>query len=518
MSRSFQSIISPVGYSSSTCGYCSPPGQRSSSKTSHSFGIWAHDLSAEHYQRLADAGWRRSGSYVYKPDLAATCCKQISIRLEGQKFKVGKSGRKTMRRFVEELRGAGEEGEAELVRQRDIWGKGKGKGKYTQPTSLQDFFAAIEENEDDGPMECRPSTSSDLSLLHQQRHDLFTQWRKDSPPCTSTPRPPPPTYPPRLPKLKHKLRTRLVPGSSSAQKYALFRRYQQGIHKESDEDISSRKGFERFLCESPVRRTFPDASEDPDPSAAHRLDGAVNPSGPSAIPFGLYHLEWRLDDELVAVSVLDLLPHCLSSVYFFYDPKHEKLQLGKISVLREVALLERIRAKPGMEEVKWYYLGFYIHNCQKMRYKGNYRPSQLLDAEDGQWVDLDEACPVLDTGKGYGFSKGKGTMGEASSMEASIAVKSPEPSSPSSSSSDQSSASDSSLLPSSRTPCPGILDPASLDPNKLAKQIYVLESSRQRDGIKPMILSRLEGRDQEKVKEAVAALGWEMARECVFFV
>lgn len=525
MSRSFQSIIAPVGYSSSTCGYCSPPGQRSKAKTSRSFGIWAHDLSAEHYQRLADAGWRRSGSYVYKPDLGATCCKQISIRLEGQKFKIGKSGRKTMRRFVEELRRAGEEGEeggGELARQRAIWGKGKGKGKYTRPTSLQDFFASIEEDQEDTEMDCRPSSSSDLSSLHQQRHDLFAQWRKESPLSAGMPRSPPPLQPPRLPQLRHKLRTRLVPGSSSAEKYTLFRRYQQAVHKESDEDVSSSKGFERFLCESPVRRQLPDDSEE-DQTAELQSDGSVDISGSSPIPYGLYHLEWRLDDELIAVSVLDLLPHCLSSVYFFHDPKHEKLQLGKVSVLREIALLERIGAKEGMEEVKWYYLGFYIHNCQKMRYKGSYRPSQLLDAEDGQWVDLDEAMSVLDTGKGYGFRKGKGGNGKATSAETSTAAAAKpsepsEPSSPSSSSSDQSSASDSSLLPTSRMPVPGILDATSLDPTKLAREIYVLEAARQREGIKPMILSRLEQRDQQKVREAVAALGWELARECVFFV
>lgn len=518
MSRSFQSIIAPVGYSSSTCGYCSTPGRRSETKTSRSFGIWAHDLSAEHYQRLADAGWRRSGSYVYKPDLASTCCKQISIRLEGQKYRLGKSGRKSMRRFVEELRGAGEgeEEKEEMAMQRAIWGKGKGKGKYTRPTSLQDFFASIEKDDDDAAMDSRPYSSSDLSSLHQQRHDLFAEWRKDSPSSTGTPRPPPPLQPPRLPHLKHKLRTRLVPGSSSAEKYGLFRRYQQGVHKESDEDVSSRKGFERFLCESPVRRQLPDTSEEQTPVL--EVDGGVDTAASSAIPFGLYHLEWRLDDELIAVSVLDLLPHCLSSVYFFYDPKYEKLQLGKISVLREIALLERIGAKAGMEAVRYYYLGFYIHDCQKMRYKGNYRPSQLLDAEDSQWVDLAEALPVLDTGKGYGFKKIKGSNGDASRAETSTAAQPSQPASPSSVASDQSSASDSSLLPTSPIPFPGILDPRSLDSTKLAREIYVLEATRQREGIKPMILSRLEQRDQQKVREAVAALGWDLARECVFFV
>lgn len=27
----------------------------------------------------------------------------------------------------------------------------------------------------------------------------------------------------------------------------------------------------------------------------------------------------------------------------------------------------------------WLYMGYYIRTCQKMRYKGDYSPSQLLD-------------------------------------------------------------------------------------------------------------------------------------------
>jgi arginine-tRNA-protein transferase len=39
---------------------------------------------------------------------------------------------------------------------------------------------------------------------------------------------------------------------------------------------------------------------------------------------------YRLDGELVAVGVLDILPGCVSSVYFMYDAKWEKHSLGKV--------------------------------------------------------------------------------------------------------------------------------------------------------------------------------------------
>ena len=43
------------------------------------------------------------------------------------------------------------------------------------------------------------------------------------------------------------------------------------------------------------------------------------------------------------------------------------------------------------------FLGFYIHSCQKMRYKGEYAPSYLADPEDYTWHPLEKCRPLLDT-------------------------------------------------------------------------------------------------------------------------
>lgn len=39
---------------------------------------------------------------------------------------------------------------------------------------------------------------------------------------------------------------------------------------------------------------------------------------------------YRFDGELIAVGVLDILPGCVSSVYFMYNAKWEKHSLGKV--------------------------------------------------------------------------------------------------------------------------------------------------------------------------------------------
>lgn len=97
---------------------------------------------------------------------------------------------------------------------------------------------------------------------------------------------------------------------------------------------------------------------------------------------GSYHQCYRVDGKLVAVGVLDLLPHAVSSVYLFYDPDWQEWDWGKISALREIALV----MEGGYE---YYYMGYYIHSCIKMRYKGRFEPSYLLDPEIPAWNLLD---------------------------------------------------------------------------------------------------------------------------------
>lgn len=84
---------------------------------------------------------------------------------------------------------------------------------------------------------------------------------------------------------------------------------------------------------------------------------------------------------------------------------------GQLSVLREAALAREMH-EAGILGMKYLYMGqfeppsytrerlteiligFYIHSCPKMRYKGDYSPSYLLDPEDYTWAPLD-ACRLL---------------------------------------------------------------------------------------------------------------------------
>jgi hypothetical protein len=103
------------------------------------------------------------------------------------------------------------------------------------------------------------------------------------------------------------------------------------------------------------------------------------------------------------VGVVDVLPLCLSSVYVFYDPDLSRswVELGKLTALKEIAWVQQ--AQRIAPRLRYYYMGFYVHSVQKMRYKGDYSPSDLLCPGALQWVPLDRAKPDLDVSESNPF-------------------------------------------------------------------------------------------------------------------
>lgn len=119
----------------------------------------------------------------------------------------------------------------------------------------------------------------------------------------------------------HNLTLELDSDSYTDEKYNLYLKYQTIIHKETRHENTPEQ-FTRFLCSSPI---FPKTWTDQQTLETRKT--------------GSFHQLYRLDGELVAFAVLDLLPHTVSSVYFVYDPeKVGKFGMGKVSAMREVAL------------------------------------------------------------------------------------------------------------------------------------------------------------------------------------
>jgi len=87
-------------------------------------------------------------------------------------------------------------------------------------------------------------------------------------------------------------------------------------------------------------------------------------------------LEFRSDQKLVAVAVIDRLKDGLSAVYTFFDPELPGLSLGILAIQHEIELARK-------RHLRWLYLGYWNPASQKMSYKVRFQPLQYF--VDGQW-------------------------------------------------------------------------------------------------------------------------------------
>lgn len=140
------------------------------------------------------------------------------------------------------------------------------------------------------------------------------------------------------------------------EKIDLFSSYMKRHQKESEADLSFGKVKEMLVD----MNGFTDAE--------NRFCGAIN-------------FDYYLGDKLIGCSLIDMGLKSFSSNYFYYslDDEIMKRSIGNYSILREIQFCRD-------NNIKYYYLGYYIENCRKMNYKGSFKPHELL--LDGDWVDV----------------------------------------------------------------------------------------------------------------------------------
>ena len=84
-----------------------------------------------------------------------------------------------------------------------------------------------------------------------------------------------------------------------------------------------------------------------------------------------YFLEFRLNQQLLALAITDPLPHSLSAMYTFFDPAFAERSLGTLAILAQLELAQRMNRQ-------WLYLGYQVDACRKMKYKTKFHPHELL--------------------------------------------------------------------------------------------------------------------------------------------
>ncbi|XP_056617013.1 arginyl-tRNA--protein transferase 1 isoform X4 [Triplophysa dalaica] len=405
------------------CGYCK------NEKGNFSHGMWSHSMTVQDYQDLIDRGWRRSGKYVYKPIMNKTCCPQYTIRCHASNFHPTKTHKKTLKRMnkflsngempVEQNDGKNEGEPMDSVHEEgvrsppqdllkkhhtdveEITTSPDTDSKSTSPSTPREDAAPtppektshVTPKPGKGADPNRPMCRKAKDIRKERRLQKDQQKHQEGESASVTPVPLKSTS--KQPKSLedfiseslpadplHRLEVKLVPVSfedpdflaSFEQSAALYARYQTTVHGDSPCECGESE-FKRFLCDSP-------------------LEATTAPDGPD-VGYGSFHQQYWLDGRIVAVGVLDILPSCVSSVYLYYHPDFSSLSLGTYSALSEIAFTKQLQKQSP--KLAYYYLGFYVHSCPKMRYKGQYRPSDLLCPETYVWVSIERCLPHLDT-------------------------------------------------------------------------------------------------------------------------
>ncbi|XP_076767706.1 arginyl-tRNA--protein transferase 1 isoform X6 [Arvicanthis niloticus] len=404
------------------CGYCE------SREGKASCGMWAHSMTVQDYQDLIDRGWRRSGKYVYKPVMNQTCCPQYTIRCHPLQFQPSKSHKKVLKKMLKFLakgeisKGSCEDepmdstmedavdGDFALINKLDI--------KCDLKTLSSDLKGSIEVEEKEKEKSLKKEGSKELIHPQAIEEKLGSGEPSHSIKVHIGPKPgkgadlskPPCRKAKEMRKERKRLKlmqqnsagsfegfqargqpVSVLPKAKSNQPKSL----EDLIFESLPENALHKLEFTRFLCSSPLE--------------------AEHPANGPECGYGSFHQQYWLDGKIIAVGVIDILPYCVSSVYLYYDPDYSFLSLGVYSALREIAFTRQLHEKTS--QLSYYYMGFYIHSCPKMRYKGQYRPSDLLCPETYVWVPIEQCLPSLDNSKYCRFNQDPQAEDEGRSKE-----------------------------------------------------------------------------------------------------
>jgi arginine-tRNA-protein transferase len=139
-------------------------------------------------------------------------------------------------------------------------------------------------------------------------------------------------------KKHHGLSVKLLPLQDKPEYFDLYRRYQTARHRDGGMEDDNPEQYRNFLLQSHVDSLL---------------------------------VEFRDDDALRMVSIVDVLDDGLSAVYTFYDPDISHASFGTFNVLWQIELCLKLK-------LPYLYLGYWIAAARKMAYKTRFGPAEGL--------------------------------------------------------------------------------------------------------------------------------------------
>ena len=138
----------------------------------------------------------------------------------------------------------------------------------------------------------------------------------------------------------------------STEQFELYRRYISTRHADGAMANDTEAQYRQFFLQSPVTSFMVEF---------HDADGVLR-----------------------MVSVVDQTVHGLSAMYTYFDPAPEFSGLGTYGILWQIQTARQFA-------LKYVYLGYWIRDSDKMRYKQQFKPAEILINE--QWISLPPSIP-----------------------------------------------------------------------------------------------------------------------------
>ena len=408
----------------SKCAYCDNP------KGDRYDYFYCTSMPFALLEDLMEHGWWRTGQVMFKPRFKEVCCPGYAMRMQAATFVPSKSHRRTIRRWTTFLTsgdprweqreksqtvaisgaveaetdglvhaavttscGAGIEG---LVRT-DTGGRtveGSGSGGCTMDVSGSELNESGVKHSARQRKAVTPGKGADPNkppckkakqLRAERRCQKLAVHGADDGNCQRSPAIAPPRKtlqellsshkPSACQRSLHTLQVKLLScnprdpqlNHTLPKAYQIYDKFQRVVHP-GKVRFSSLSEFEWGFFNSSIRT-------------------------PPGHVLGTYHMHYYLDGELLMISILDILPTYVVSIYFIYDPDIRFMTPGIYTCLCELELVQDLQQR--YPNLTYYALGYYNHFSPKVSYKRQFGPQELLCNETDTFVPLSTSIPKL---------------------------------------------------------------------------------------------------------------------------